>query len=362
METEQKRTFIIQIIYYLILAAGFVLLVKYGFSKLAPFVLAFIIAYILRKPTCFISKKFNLPNKPVALLMVLIFYSTVGLLIAFLTIQAIWGITALIQFIPRFYTLHIEPAFLDLFVELESFLAQMDTSLLTLIQDFNDQFLQWLGSLISGLSGWAVSTASGIATSIPSLFLKLVLMIIATFFIAADYELLTGFCARQLSPKSKALFLQIKNYLAGTLFVCIRSYAIIITLTFIELSIGLSLIGIEHASLIAAVIAVFDILPVLGTGGIMIPWAVFSMIRGELGLGIALLLLYAAITIIRNIVEPKIVGNQLGLHPVVTLASMFAGVQIGGIIGLFGFPIGLSLLRYLNDNGSIHIFKTGSEQ
>ena len=64
------------------------------------------------------------------------------------------------------------------------------------------------------------------------------------------------------------------------------------------------------------------------------------------------------ITVIRNIIEPKIVGVQIGLHPVVTLASMYAGVQFFGVIGLFGFPIGLSLLQYLNGKGIIHLFKT----
>ena len=89
----------------------------------------------------------------------------------------------------------------------------------------------------------------------------------------------------------------------------------------------------------------------------MIPWAVLTLLQGKLKLGLGLLVVYAAITIIRNIIEPKIVGGRLGLHPVVTLASMFLGAQLFGVIGLFGFPIGLSLLRYLNDNGSIHILK-----
>ena len=66
---------------------------------------------------------------------------------------------------------------------------------------------------------------------------------------------------------------------------------------------------------------------------------------------------YVTVTVVRNIIEPKIVGGQLGLHPVVTLCSMFVGVQLFGVVGLFGFPIGLSLLRYLNDHGVIRILK-----
>ena len=73
-------------------------------------------------------------------------------------------------------------------------------------------------------------------------------------------------------------------------------------------------------------------------------------------------MVYLVITVVRNIIEPKIVGSQIGLHPVVTLVSMFVGVQLLGVLGLFGFPIGLSLLRYLNETGSIRLFKTAGEE
>ncbi len=361
MQTEQKRSFIINTIYFLIIASIFILIVKYALPLLAPFVFAFVIAAILHRPICYISEKLHLPYKLTALLTVLIFYGTVGVLIALLSIKAWDGILSLIEILPGFYNQRIVPAFMELFVDLEALALHMDLSLASIIQDFDDQFMQGLGTFISSLSSWTVGAASSLAASIPGLFLKLVLMLISTFFIAADYDILTGFCMKQLSPKSKELFMQIKKYLVGTLFVCIASYVIIMSLTFVELSIGLNIIGIDHAILIAAVIAVFDILPVLGTGGIVIPWAILSMIRGEISTGLALLLLYVIITVIRNIVEPKFVGSQLGLHPVVTLASMFAGVQLLGVVGLFGFPIGLSLLRYLNDNGSIHILKTDIE-
>ena len=129
------------------------------------------------------------------------------------------------------------------------------------------------------------------------------------------------------------------------------------SITFIELSIGLSILKVENSIIIAFLIAIFDILPVLGTGGIMIPWTIITAIQGNIPMAIALLVVYLVITIIRNIIEPKIVGSQIGLHPVVTLVSMFVGAQMFGVIGLFGFPITLSLLRHLNDTGVIKLFK-----
>ena len=219
--------------------------------------------------------------------------------------------------------------------------------------------MQSIGEIISSVSVSLVGGLSSLlATSLPGLFIKLLLMIISTFFIAVDYRKLTHFILRQLSPAGKHILFEIKQYIVGTLFVCIRSYALIMSITFVELAIGLSIIGVDRAVLIALGIAVFDILPVLGTGGIMLPWAAIRALAGDYRMAISLFVVYLIITVIRNIIEPKIVGQQIGLHPVVTLISMFVGLQLFGAVGLFGLPITLSLLRNLNDNGTIHLYRT----
>jgi len=362
METERKRAVIISVIYYLMWAGLLIVLLRHVIPKLTPFVLGFVVAYVLRKPTRSVCQRANLPHKPVALLIVLLFYATAGLLLALSLVKVFYSVCSLVEMLPHLYETHMVPAIGEIFLRIESVVYRMDASLFSLIREFDDQLLASLGKMISGVSGWAVSAASNVATSIPALFIKLVLMIISTFFIAADYDRLVGFCMRQLGTRSREIATQVKAYLIGTLFVCIRSYLIIMSLTFVELSVGLTILGLKHAVLVAGLVAVFDILPVLGTGGIMVPWAVIALLQGDSSMALALLLLYVAITVIRNIVEPKIVGSQLGLHPVVTLSSMFAGVQMFGVVGLFGFPIVLSLLRYLNENGTIHLFKLAQEE
>ncbi len=361
MQIEKKRAFIIQVLYLGILLAFFVVAVKYILPMLTPFVLAFIIAYVLRRPTRLICRKFPLEEKLVAMALVLVFYGAVAFLISQLAIHAVSWVQDLIQNLPHLYSAHLEPAIMDIFQSFEAMALRTDESLFDLIQDYDEEFLSWMASFISGISSRAVSAASGLAAAIPGLFIELVLMIISTFFIAADYPIMKEFCLRQMGVKSAALFMQIKAYVVGTLFVCIWSYFIIATLTFIELSIGLNILGLKHPYFIAFCIAIFDILPVLGTGGIMIPWGIISLLRGQITMGLGLLLIYVVITVIRNIVEPKFVGSKLGLHPVVTLASMTAGAHVFGVLGLFGFPIVLSLLGYLNDCGAIHILKRKNE-
>ena len=361
MKIEKRLRFIINVAYFAILAAAAFLLLRYGLPALMPFVLAFLLAYCLKRPIRFLAEKLRLGRRAAALLTVLLFYGTIGLFLAFLSVRAISGVSQFIVNLPGLYAEYAEPVLTSFFESAEEFFLYQDPELLNQLNAVWEQFLNSLGQQVTGLSVEVMGVLSGMASSRPAFFIRLVLMIIASFFIAMDYDALTGFCMDQMSGRTKKIFLQIKEYVVGTLFVCIRSYALIMSITFVELAVGLTLIGVEYSVAIALFIAVFDILPVLGTGGIMIPWVILEAFRGDLALAVRLLIVYVAITVIRNILEPKIVGSQIGLHPVVTLASMFLGAQLFGVIGLFGFPIGLSLLRHLNDTGTVQLFKKPGE-
>ena len=124
-------------------------------------------------------------------------------------------------------------------------------------------------------------------------------------------------------------------------------------ITFVELSIGLSVLGVRNAIPIAFGISMFDILPVLGTGGIVLPLAVFSLLTKNYFLGIGLLVLYAAVTIIRNFIEPKIIGDQLGLNPIVTIISIYLGFVWIGVGGMILMPITVQILLTLHRKGVI---------
>jgi len=125
--------------------------------------------------------------------------------------------------------------------------------------------------------------------------------------------------------------------------VYIKSYSLLFLLTFVELSLGFWILGVKNAVLLAVVIAIFDLMPVLGTGGIVLPWALIALIAGNWGRGIGLLVLYLVITGIRQTLEPKIVGKQIGLHPLATLMAMLLGLKLFGILGLFGIPVVLAV-------------------
>ena len=114
------------------------------------------------------------------------------------------------------------------------------------------------------------------------------------------------------------------------------------------------LLGQNNAVLLAAIISIIDILPVLGTGAVVIPWALICLFTGNIWKALGLIVMYIIITIIRNFLEPKVIGNQVGLHPLITLLSMFCGLKLLGAVGLFGFPLTLIVLNDLYKRGKIH--------
>lgn len=137
----------------------------------------------------------------------------------------------------------------------------------------------------------------------------------------------------------------------------LRVYALMMTITFVELYIGFSLLKFPMPMLLGFLVAIVDILPVLGTGTVLIPWAMILCILGKSGLGAGVFVLYLVITVVRQTLEPKVIGQQVGLHPVVTLLCIFAGAQLIGILGIFTFPVIATMIKKMNDEGTIRVFR-----
>ena len=127
-------------------------------------------------------------------------------------------------------------------------------------------------------------------------------------------------------------------------------------LTFVELSIAFLIFDIQPSIPLALMISLVDILPILGIGTIMIPWGIICLLTGDITLASIIFSIYAVITVIRQIVEPKIVGKNIGLPPIITLPAMFIGMSLFGIKGLFISPMIVTIVYDLNKNGLIKLW------
>ena len=340
MTTEKMRRVLIRCAYYGLVA----LAVWFGFEYLLPISVPFIFGIGIGAVVLRLSKLLRCKNRIFRIGLTIAVYGVIGLLLVLLCVKGVDTVTGIIRWLPEFYEHKILPLVTLGYDWLSGNIRQMDPALISALEMLTESLLSALKNLISSASSALVGLISGLATGIPNLILSILAMIFSTIFLVADYERIAGFAGAHTPAEVKKALGKIRLYLTDTLFVVIRSYLIIMILTFTELSILFSLFGIENAVLKAAVIAVLDIMPILGTGGIMIPWCVISFVLGYTRLGLELLLIYGIVTVVRNYVEPKIVGTQLGLHPIITLIAMFIGLRLFGFWGLFGLPVGISFL------------------
>ena len=137
----------------------------------------------------------------------------------------------------------------------------------------------------------------------------------------------------------------------------IRAQLTLTAITFCELFIGFSILRVNYAFLFALLTAVFDALPILGVGGILLPWALYSLLSGNYLYAVGLLVIYGVIFIVRQFLEPRIIGTQIGLPPIVTLMSIYVGLRIFGVFGALLFPIIVITLKYSQEKGYLRIWK-----
>ena len=375
--TERRKATLINITYYTVIVALFYLFMKYAFGLVAPFIFAFAVAILLQKPLRIISEKTKIKKNILGAVAVLLIISAVIALVVLVgyrlfvefkgfgeyIMSKMSDIPALIRSAEEWILAKITvlPDSLEKTVS-DSVVGIVDRLLLVseeetsaVNQSAESGFdLSFLATPLGGL----LSTAK----QIPVIFASVFMGIIACFFITCDYDKFRMLISESISREHEIAIVKTRRLLGGILGKMLKSYATLIFITFCEVSIGLNilkLIGVYEGGYIlvlSIITAIVDILPVLGTGTVLIPWAIYNLFTGNVGLGIGLIILYVAITVIRQVLEPRLVAMNVGLHPVITLFGMYLGVQLFGVFGIFILPITFVLVKALNDEGIIHLW------
>lgn len=376
--TEKRRATLINIAFYSVIAAIFYLFMKYAFGLVAPFIVAFAVAILLQKPLRIISAKTKIKKNILGAIAVLLIISIIISLIVLVgyrlfvefkgfgeyVMSKISDLPALIRSAEDWILarLTILPDSLEKTVT-DSVTGIVDRLLLATQEDManmpqnNNESSLDLSFLATPLGG-LLSTAK----QIPVFFAGIFMSIIACFFITCDYDKFTMLIRENISREHEVAIVKTRRILGDILGKMLKSYATLIFITFCEVSIGLNilkLIGVYDGGyilVVSIITAIVDILPVLGTGTILIPWAIYNLFTGHIGLGIGLVVLYVLITVIRQVLEPRLVAMNVGLHPVITLFGMYLGVQLFGFLGIFILPITFVLVKALNDEGIIHLW------
>lgn len=323
-------------------ASGAVLFLffRYLLAGFLPFLIAFGISLLLRP----IARRFSGSQKGftvLSLLLTVCFFLIVGVLIRLLVLRLLRELNGLpdllLQLEARLTASESLPMrFQNKLSRLGKIGEQIHASLSTLPQKIAEKLTEFAAVL----AGKIIKTA-------PDLLLSTVVTVVATFFFTLPSESVFDSLTGLLPVRMQERALHLQDRFKTISFRYAKAYLLILLVTFVELFFGLSVLGVKYALLLAAATSLIDILPILGVGTVLIPYAVISFLGKNVALGVGLLILYAVILVVRQIMEPRLVGKSLGLHPLLTLFAGYLGYRLFGFAGMICAPLFLTVGRQI---------------
>ena len=208
-----------------------------------------------------------------------------------------------------------------------------------------DTLSSLLGSVVAAIGGRLSTLVTAIVEEMPEALLFLVTFLIAAVYFCLDGEEIPHRIGAVLPDRLARPILGLDRRASALLFRYLRIYACMFLLTFSELYLGFMLLRVRYAFLLALLVSAIDVLPVLGVGSVLLPWAGVLLLIGNPKSALQLLILWGVIILVRQIIEPRLIGDSLGLHPLLSLAVLYAGVKLFGVIGVFIAPAATVLIR-----------------
>ena len=338
---DTRKNFVINTAFYGIIAALVFAAWKYLLPAMTPFIIGFVIASIVQLPLGHLGIEKPTHRKVAVVILCLIFYALLVFLMVFFSVKVISEIGNFAAAVPDLVNDNLYPFIYMIGDEIEALLEPIDMNLAQIVNEVEKSLASTLAKYATEFSGWAVRTIASGAISIPGLLIKIIITVVSSFYIALDHPSVLRFLKRLIPMGQRDFVVQAVGYARTAVLAYIKSYSIMFCLTFLELWIGLLILKVPYTAGLAFGIAVFDLMPILGVGGILLPWGFVALVMGKLPMGIGVIVLYLIIAAVRNAVEPRIVGKHIGLHPLATLVAMVVGLRLAGLVGMLLLPISL---------------------
>jgi len=309
-----------------------------------PFVFGIVIAFVLEPALKFLCDRCRLSRGGAAAILVLTLVGALIVLLSWSITRIAAEVTELYSYLPQYYG-EFNRIVSEILRIAGDISEQLPEPLARAAQD------QWnrLYSLLSAV----VSGAGGVVRTVPGLTVNTMFMFFTAFFVMRDRASIGAFLRSLLPSNAFAHFKSVELDMMGGIVGFIRAQAVLILVTMLINILGLSLLKSRYAVAFGVLLALLDLLPVVGPGLIYLPWIAYQVIWGEVGHGLGLLVLYGAVSLLRQVIQTHIVGREMGLHPLVTLFSLYAGAKLFGAPGVVYGPIAAILFKTLWASGLI---------
>ena len=300
------------------------------FIYVLPFLIAWFVAFAVRPPAAFLSGKLRIRASILRLILTVLLYLV---LLGVLTL-GIWILSREVW------------ELLSGLGEGNSALEEFVSGLMgsggffgRLFGDFSDYVADAIYNVAMSVLSRVGAILSDVVSAVPKVLFFLLISVISSAYFALCLEDVNAAIKRVLPKNIFATLVRLKDGFLGAFLKYLRSYLLLLLITFLEMLLGLSLIRAPYPLIMAIVIALLDLLPVIGVGFVLIPWGIWSFVIGRTPFGIGLLVLFVIHTVFRQIIEPRIVGKNLGVHPILTLIFIYVGYSLFGFVGILLVPI-----------------------
>ena len=335
-----KRVFVV-VFYATIACAFFYFFFRFFWVPLLPFLLALLLSSMIRPAVRFLHRKFRLPIRLGTILLLVLLIAGISFLLYFALVRLVEEAGAfLAQEMPQ------DGGTSNFAKALQNMLSKWfpDAKGYFESKGFGSMVRDGLRSAASVLVGAIPGLISGILSYLPLAMFFVVVLMLASYYLTTDRERIFKGLYRVLPDRIVKEVSYLRHRAGDCLGQYLKAALILLLITFGELFLGFTLLGIRYSMTLAAIIAVVDFFPILGTGTVMIPWAIVSMLSADVKTAIGLLVLWALLTAVREVIEPRIIGKKLGLHPFHALASMYFGFSLFGFTGLILAPLAVTVL------------------
>ena len=326
-------------------ALATVLFLRHVLVAVLPFALAWLVAVASCRPAEYLSEKTRLPVRILRIIIsavATLVTAALTVALARLAFDQLWGLlTGLADG-----------------GELSAMMRSLSEQVLGIFGRLKlpDEVKHSLTEALSGMVGRVLSGLGGILTSaasaVPGILLFLAVTVIAVIYFAWDLEGISAAVRTIMPPKCRKMASAAKDGMMTVTGKYIRSYALLMLITFAEMLIGFLILGVRYAFIFAVIISILDLLPIVGVGTALVPASVFCFLSGRGGLGVGILILFAVSVIVRELAEPRILGKNLGVHPLLTLVSMYVGYSFFGFAGILILPLFVIAFGIYKNNSS----------
>ncbi len=309
----------------------------------APFVVGWIIAAIAGPPVRFFEEKLKLKRKIGSAFVIVL---VIGLVVLLLYFAGYLLVTQAIGWIGSWPELwkNLEQDIAGIGRTLERYLSKLPFGIRFNLNAEAQQIGTYLTDFFGKIGTPTIEAAGNIAKSIPNIFLGVVMALLSSYFFVADRKEINAWCAKNMPKGLQEQYFKIRNILLHSVGGYFKAQFKIEIWIYVLIALGLGILGVDYFLLIALGIAVLDFLPVFGSGAVLLPWAVIRFFTADYKMAIGLLITWGVGQLVRQLIQPKIVGDSVGIAPLPTLVLLFAGYKVSGVIGMIiAVPVGIVL-------------------